>query len=372
MESIQHYLDHLHLPDLVRNILIVTGAIVCGLLLRLLLTKALHYYRKVADSFLVSSLIQHLKHPLNYFIPVLIVVLVLPELELTTSTHRTFSRVLSVLATASFAWVLTRLVRVGEEYVYYRYDLKKDDNIKERKVRTQLQFIRRLVVIAIIVLAVAAILLSFDSVRRIGAGLLTGVGVGGIIVGFAAQKSLGNLLAGFQIAFTQPIRMDDVLVVEGEWGRVEEITLTYVVLKIWDQRRLILPINYFIEKPFQNWTRCSAELLGTVFIYTDYSVPVEELRQELTRLLKSNNLWDKRVNALQVTDSKEHTLEIRALMSARNSSDAFDLRCFVREHLVGFIQQHYPEALPKTRAELTYADAGSLHAQPELLPANHR
>ena len=214
----------------------------------------------------------------------------------------------------------------------------------------------------------SAILLSFDSVRRIGAGLLTGVGVGGIIVGFAAQKSLGNLLAGFQLAFTQPIRMDDVLVVEGEWGRVDEITLTYVVLKIWDQRRLILPINYFIEKPFQNWTRVSAELMGTVFIYTDYTVPVEELRQELTRLLNGNALWDKRVNALQVTDAKEQTLEIRALMSARNSSDSFDLRCFVREHLITFVQQHYPEALPKTRTELTYADAGLLHTHPDLLP----
>jgi len=357
------------LPSLAHNLFIAVGAIVCGLLLRLLLTKTLYLYRKkVADSFLVTSLVTHLKQPLNFFIPVMILLLVLPIMELRPTTHKFLLRLFGILATASFAWVLTRIVRVGEEYVYHRYDLKKDDNIKERKVRTQLQFIRRLVVIAIMIVAVSAILLSFDSVRRIGAGLLTGVGVGGIIVGFAAQKSLGNLLAGFQIAFTQPIRLDDVLVVEGEWGRVEEITLTYVVLNIWDQRRLILPINYFIEKPFQNWTRSSAELLGTVFIYTDYTVPVDALRQELTRILHSNNLWDKRVDILQVTDSKEHTLELRALMSARNSSEAFDLRCFVREHLVTFIQQQYPEALPKTRAEFVQADTGLLQTRPDLLP----
>ena len=357
------------LPPLLRNLLMAAGAIAGGLLLRWLLTRLLHVYRKnAADPFLIKSLTVHLRRPLNYFIPVLILLLVLPTMQLSHTAERLLTHILGLLGTTTFAWVLIRLVSVGEEYVYHRYDLKKDDNIKERKVRTQLQFIRRLVVIAIIVVAVSAILLSFNSVRRIGAGLLTGVGVGGIIVGFAAQKSLGNLLAGFQIAFTQPIRMDDVLVVEGEWGRVDEITLTYVVLKIWDQRRLILPINYFIEKPFQNWTRVSAELMGTVFIYTDYTVPVEELRQELTRLLSANDLWDQRVNALQVTDAKERTLEIRALMSARNSSDSFDLRCYVREQLITFVQRNYPEALPKTRTELTYADAGLLQAYPELLP----
>ncbi|RYZ24858.1 MAG: mechanosensitive ion channel, partial [Chitinophagaceae bacterium] len=181
---------------------------------------------------------------------------------------------------------------------------------------------------------------------------LTGVGIGGIIIGFAAQKSLGNLLAGFQIAFTQPIRIDDVLIVEGEWGKVEEITLTYVVVNIWDQRRLILPITYFIEKPFQNWTRVSAELLGTVFLYLDYTIPIEPLRQEMTRLLSSNPLWDKRVNVVQVTDStKDSSIEVRFLMSASNSSRAFDLRCNIREAMIAFIQTNYPESLPKKRLE---------------------
>ena len=209
-----------------------------------------------------------------------------------------------------------------------------------------------MLVAIIVVVAVSIVLLSFDSMQKIGAGLLTGVGLGGIIVGFAAQRSLGNLLAGFQIAFTQPIRIDDVLVVEGEWGKVEEITLTYVVVNIWDKRRLILPIQYFIEQPFQNWTRTTAEILGTVFLYTDFRVPLDALRNELTRVLRGHPLWDGNVDVLQVTDVRERTLEIRALMSCRNSGDAWDLRCAVREQLIRFLQANYPWALSRTRVEI--------------------
>ncbi|MGZ3874858.1 MAG: mechanosensitive ion channel family protein, partial [Mucilaginibacter sp.] len=236
------------------------------------------------------------------------------------------------------------------------YDLNKEDNLKERKIQTQIQFIRKLLGALIVFITIALILLSFDNVRKIGAGLLTGVGIGGIIIGFAAQKSLGNLLAGFQIAFTQPIRIDDVLVVEGEWGRVEDITLTYVVLNIWDQRRLILPINYFIEKPFQNWTRTTSEILGTVFLYLDYNTPVDALREEFDRLLDKSPLWDKRVKVIQVTDAREHTMELRMLVSSSNSSKAFDLRCYIRENLIKFIKDNYPESLPLNRVVMKNVD----------------
>jgi len=259
---------------------------------------------------------------------------------------------LEIALTITFALILVRTINVLEDYFYLKYDLNKENNLKERKIRTQLQFVRKFIVSLIILITAAIILLSFESMRKIGAGLLTGVGIGGIIIGFAAQKSLGNLLAGFQIAFTQPIRIDDVLIVEGEWGKVEEITLTYVVVNIWDQRRLILPITYFIEKPFQNWTRVSADLLGTVFLYLDYTVPIEPMREELTSLLNANPLWDKRVNVVQVTDStKDGAIEVRFLMSASNSSRAFDLRCHVREAMITFIQTNYPESLPKKRLE---------------------
>ena len=209
-------------------------------------------------------------------------------------------------------------------------------------------------------MALSLVLMSFEAVRKIGTGLLTSAGIAGIIVGFAAQKSLANLLAGFQIAFTQPIRIDDVVVVEGEFGNIEEITLTYVVVRIWDQRRLVLPINYFIEKPFQNWTRSSSEVLGTVFIYVDYTLPIEPVRAELERLATESPLWDKRVCKLHVTDAKEKTLELRALVSARDSGTAFDLRCDIREKLVDFIQKNYPDSLPKTRAESTDVNQNSV------------
>jgi small-conductance mechanosensitive channel len=268
---------------------------------------------------------------------------------MTSDVYLPLSKTAEILLIISFAHLLVASTHILQDYVYHTYDLSKSDNLKERKIRTQLQFLQKLFIVLIILITLSVILLSFDNVRKIGAGLLTGVGIGGIIIGFAAQKSLSNLLAGFQIAFTQPIRIDDVLIVEGEWGRVDEITLTYVVLKIWDQRNLILPINYFIEKPFQNWTRISADILGTVFLYMDYTIPVEEIRKEFTRLLEKSDLWDKRVNVLQVTDAKEKNIEIRALMSSPNSSAAFDLRCYIRENLITFIQQHYPESLPVTR-----------------------
>ena len=252
--------------------------------------------------------------------------------------------------------MLINSIKIFEDYVYHQYDLKKDDNLKERKIRTQLLFIRKVIIIIIVLITLAIILLSFNNVRRIGAGLLTGVGISSIIIGFAAQKSLGNFLAGFQIAFTQPIRIDDVLVVEGEWGRIEDITLTYVVLNIWDQRRLILPITYFIEKPFQNWTRTTSELLGTVFLYMDYSIPVDKLRDELTRILNTTPLWDKRVGILQVTDAREQTIELRALVSALNSSQAFDLRCYVRENLIKYINENMSQSLPQKRYQRNELD----------------
>jgi len=198
----------------------------------------------------------------------------------------------------------------------------------------------------------AAILMTFDKVRYLGTSLLASAGVAGIILGFAAQRSIGTLLAGIQIAITQPIRLDDVVIVENEWGRIEEITLTYVVVRIWDKRRLIVPTTYFIEKPFQNWTRVSADILGTVFIYTDYQVPVDKLREEFTRILEKSELWDRKTNVMQVTNATDRTIEIRALMSAADSPTAWDLRVHVREKLITFLQENYPDSLPRTRIEM--------------------
>lgn len=334
-----------------KNLILGFGAIVVGLLLKYLITLLFKFFARFWASFQIRSILRHLSNPVAFFIPLLLLNMAIGFMVLDQPFKQQFRKLLEICLTINFAVILISAIKVLEDFVTHKFDFNKEDNLRERKIRTQLQFLRKFVVATIVVISAAIVLLSFESMRKVGAGLLTGVGIGGIIIGFAAQKSLGNLLAGFQIAFTQPIRIDDVVIVEGEWGRIEEITLTYVVVNIWDQRRLILPITYFIEKPFQNWTRVSSQLLGTVFLYLDYTVPIPPLRDELTRLLNENSLWDKRVNVVQVTDNKELNLEVRFLMSAKNSSEAFDLRCYVRENMIAYINQNYPDSLPKTRLE---------------------
>ena len=339
------------LPPFLWNLFLAAIALIVGLMLKLVLSWIIKKDSLVKEPFSVTrSLIKRLNKPFTYFLPLLVFDLLIPLMTIEKKYEHYLDKIIFILLSLSVAYILISIVKVFEDYAYFTYDIQKADNLKERKIRTQLQFVRRIAIGLIVIVTICIILLSFDNLRRLGAGLLTGVGVGGIIIGFAAQKSLSNLLAGFQIAFTQPLRIDDVLVVEGEWGRVEEITLTYVVLKIWDQRRLILPINYFIEKPFQNWTRTEADITGTIFLYLDYHVPFDKLRAELTRLLELSALWDKRVNILQVTNTSEKGIEVRALVSSRNSSDAFDLRCYIREGLVTYIRENYPLSLPVTRA----------------------
>ncbi|WP_235938427.1 mechanosensitive ion channel family protein [Chitinophaga solisilvae] len=338
------------MPALLWNLLLVGISVIAGWLIKFLLSLFVRKPAANKDEFtLVHSILFRLGKAFNYFLPLLILNMVLPLMRVPPKYLPLMGKAAEIALTLSFAALVIGIIKVLEDYISHTYDLKKSNNLKERKIRTQLQFLRKLAVALILVLTACVILLSFDSMRKLGAGLLTGVGVGGIIIGFAAQKSLGNLLAGFQLAFTQPIRIDDVLVVEGEWGRVEEITLTYVVLSIWDQRKLILPINYFIEKPFQNWTRTGSEILGTAFFYLDYTIPIDAIRKEYERLVQTSPLWDKRVCTLQVTNITDRTLEVRALMSAATSGNAFDLRCYIREHLIKYVNEHYPGGLPITR-----------------------
>lgn len=259
------------------------------------------------------------------------------------------SRGFYFLLIAASAFLLIRTTKMLEDIVFEQFNVNKEDNRRERKIITQVNFLKKAVIVAIAFISIAIILLSFEEGRRYGQTLLTSAGVAGIIVGFAAQKSIANFLAGIQIAFTQPIKIDDAIVVEGEWGWVEEINLTYVVVRIWDWRRLILPITYFIDKPFQNWTRTKGEIIGTVFLYLDYRAPVQKIRQELDRILESEPNWDGKVKNVQVTDTKESRIVVRALMSAKNSPLAWDLRCSVREKLVDYLRREYPESLPRER-----------------------
>ena len=262
------------------------------------------------------------------------------------------NHILSLLLIAVVSWLLIKIVYVFEDFLVSRFEIDAKDNLQARKIHTQLRVLKRIVVITIGVVALATMLMTFPKVRQLGTTILASAGIIGIVVGMAAQRTIGAFIAGLQIAFTQPIRVDDVVIVENEWGRIEEITLTYVVVKIWDLRRLIVPITYFIEKPFQNWTRVTADILGTVFLYVDYTVDLGAVREELQRLLKESEFWDGKVCGLQVTNTSERTVEVRALMSAADASAAWSLRCHVREKLVDFIKTRFPQALPRLRAEL--------------------
>lgn len=257
-----------------------------------------------------------------------------------------------VLVTITFTWILIVLIRKLKKLFLRRFDISQEDNLASRKVYTQVNLLEKAIIFLIILVAIGLVLLSFESIRKIGVGLFATAGVAGIIIGLSAQKVVGTLLAGIQIAITQPFRIDDAVLVDNEWGWIEEINLTYVVVRIWDKRRLVLPTTYFLENPFQNWTRTSADIIGSVFIYTDYTISFQALRDELTRLLNESELWDKNVNVLQVTDSKESSLEIRILVSAKNSPTAWDLRVYIREKMIEFIQKNYPECLPRTRVAM--------------------
>src|SRR6202040_190997 len=245
--------------------------------------------------------------------------------------------------------LIVRGVNAVQQALLGRHRMDVPDNLPARRIYTQVSVIRKIIVTAVVIIATGSILMLFDPVRQFGTSILASAGIAGVVIGFAAQKTLGNVLAGIQIALTQPLLIDDIVVVEGEFGQIEEITLTYVTVRTWDLRRMILPITYFVEKPFQNWSRVSTELLGTVILYLDYQVPLGELRKELKRLVENNPKWDKRVCGLQVTDTKEHVIEVRALISGSDPGKLGDLRCDVREGLIQFLVRNYPESLPRSR-----------------------
>jgi len=330
------------------------GAALVGVLLHALFWRVIGRFARQSSAALDDSLVRHCRRPTALVVPAIAVFVALPLSRngLGEEVAAFIGGVLRVVLTFAVAWTLVRLTSVARDVVTSRYDVNVSDNLRARAIHTQFGIVRKIAIVVVCVLALAAVLMSFEEFRRLGTGILASAGLAGLVVGFAAQKTLGNLLAGIQIAITQPIRIDDVVVVEGEWGRIEAITLTYVVVRIWDLRRLVLPIGYFLEKPFQNWTRVSADVLGTVYLVVDYTVPVDEIRAQLDRIVRESSLWDRKVCGVQVTDASERGIQVRALVSAADSSKAWDLRCEVREKLIAFLQDEYPGSLPRVRAEI--------------------
>jgi len=342
----------LHMNENLFSVILTGSSFAVGLVIYLAAVFLIRRWDKFISSRKVKIRLAHLRKPLLFLIPAFCLIIVMPFTRFEEGIYSIIARILNLWLIASCGFLFIKSVFMAREMILNQYDVEARDNLLARRVYTQIGVISNIIIVGIILLTVSFILMTFPAVRQIGVSLLASAGVLGIVLGFAAQKTLGNIIAGIQIAISQPIRLDDAVVVENEWGWIEEITLTYVVVRIWDLRRLVLPISYFIEKPFQNWTRTSADIIGSVFLYVDYTVPMEEVRQELYNILEKSPYWDKKVKVLQVTNTTEHTVELRALMSAVNSPTAWNLRCEVREKLIEFLQKKYPKGLPRTRVEL--------------------
>lgn len=311
--------------------------------------KRMRQWAERSGSLVGKVIIPIVGQTLRLAVPLFGVILLLPLLRLPENWTWVTQKFFGILLIAAISFLVIRGVNAVQAALLSRHRLAPSKDLSARKVYTQVSVIRKIIVTAVVILATGSILMLFDPVRQFGTSILASAGIAGVVLGFAAQKTLGNVLAGIQIALTQPLLIDDIVVVEGEFGQIEEITLTYVTVRTWDLRRMILPITYFVEKPFQNWSRVSTELLGTVMLYLDYQVPMNELRKELKRLVENNPKWDRKVCGLQVTDAKQSTIEVRALVSSTDPGKTFDLRCEVREGLIQFLCRNYPESLPRVR-----------------------
>jgi len=286
----------------------------------------------------------------------------LPTTPFSAEAQGALARLLGLATVCLLGWIAATALHIAADLYLARFRIDVEDNLLARKHVTQVRVLERAIDVMILLVTVGFALMTFDSVRQFGVTLFASAGVAGLVAGLAARPVLTNFLAGIQIAVAQPIRIDDSVIVENESGTIEEITFSYVVVKLWDLRRLVVPLSYFIEKPFQNWTRTGGELIGTVFVYVDYTAPVDAIRAKLTEIVSQSKLWNGRVLNLQVSDCKETTIELRALMSANNASAAWDLRCEAREKLITFLQREHPAALPRRR----YENAGT--GAPDLEP----
>ena len=332
---------------LLRWVVVSLAAFVLGRVLSWCVMAALQRWSRLTRTAADDIAVKHVARPVRWLGPLAMLALALPLMSEAAQTRAVLRQLLAVAITLVFGWLFLRVARMVEEIIARRLSL--DSSVKARAEYTQIRGLRNIADFLIGVTTVGLALLSVGDVRQVGASLLASAGVAGIVFGFAAQRSLATILTGLVIAIAQPIRINDIVVVEGEFGSIEEITLTFVVVRLWDQRRLVLPVSYFTERPFQCWSRSSTELTGVVLLNVDYSVPVDSVRAELGQILGDSPHWNRRSWALEVTDTTEHTVVLRAQMSADDSGAAWKLRCEVRERLIGFLQRQCPEALPRLR-----------------------
>lgn len=343
-----------HKQDMLLIVTLVCAVVVFGNALHFILFRIAKRKQGEARHFGLG-IQRHLGKPSRAILLDLGVLAIVPLLPLVPDVVKgQIAHYAGLLLVALLGWFAVGGVYVFEAVIHTKYDISAQDNLQARRIHTQMQVFRRLLIGLVVVLDVAVFLWSLhdQTLWKFGTGLMASAGLASLVLATAAKSTASNLIAGMQIAFTEPIRIDDVVVIAGEWGRIGEITSTYVVINIWDKRTLIVPLSYFIEQPFTNWTRSGSDLMGTAFLYVDYSVPVEELREELQRIVKDLPQWDQKICGLQVTNLSERTMELRCLVGSPNAGANFDLRCIVREKMIAFIRDNYPHALPTMRFEV--------------------
>jgi small-conductance mechanosensitive channel len=350
------------LPDQVVAVLIVLLAGAIAYSLHKTVRKLLRHFLAKRHPY-VLSIFTRMRGVTQLALLIVAVVVAIPVAPFDADTANWLGRLLLIAAIGLIGWAAMTALKITADIYLRQFSFDIHDNLLARKHVTQVRVLMRSADVLLITITIGAMLMTFEPVRQYGVSLFASAGVAGIVAGLAARPVLSNLFAGVQLAMTQPIRLDDQVVIENEWGNIEEITSTYVVVRLWDWRRLIVPLTYFNEKPFQNWTRETSALIGSAFIYVDYRAPVAAIREKFTEIVKASTLWDGRVVNLQVTDAKEQTIELRCLMSAPSASDAFDLRCEVREKLVDFLQKQHPEALPHSR-QISIHETAEAEAKP--------
>jgi small-conductance mechanosensitive channel len=334
---------------------VVLALVIHGLIFRLA-RRALAARHPFLDSILIQ-----MRRPLRFAFILLALNIAAAAAPIGPPVGPIMARALQVALIAFLGWMSVTAINIGAVLYLQRFNITTADNLLARKHVTQVRILRGALNTLIVVIATAAALMTFQQVRQFGVSLFASAGIAGIVVGLAARPMLSNLIAGLQLAITQPIRIDDAVIVEGEFGNIEEITSTYVVVRLWDWRRMIVPLTNFIEKPFQNWTREGAQIIGSVTLYLDYSAPVDQVREKVSGIARESKLWDGQVIGVQVTDCKEETIEVRVLVSAQTSGAAFDLRCEVREKLIDFLQREYPQALPRKRQQVLDSQSRVIH-----------
>jgi small-conductance mechanosensitive channel len=341
-----------HWQSILISAAILAGAVAIALIVHWIIFLVLDRLAQKPSRTVEASIARHGRRPSSWVLPLLGLLVAVPTAPLPRSVKVPLDHVIGLGLIATMGWVVILTADVVADIIAARFRVDVPDNLAARKVRTQVQMLRRIFAVVVILITVAIMLLTIPQVQSIGASLLASAGLAGLVLGVAMKPTLENLVAGVQLALTQPFRLEDAVIVENEWGWIEEITSTYVVVRIWDLRRMVLPLSYFIEKPFQNWTRTTATLLGSVHLFVDYTVPVDELRKELERIVKATDKWSGTVCVLQVVEATEQSMQLRALADAPDAGTAWDLRCYIRENLIKFLQERYPQSLPRVRAEL--------------------